>query len=97
MDPGAGKRAKQKEMLQDGARIPQDGLPLARFSKGIRGSDDTTDVFGLAKAGRIVSFVKLYPNYLQIVGSGVQIKVFTAAPKPITPALYCSLERLDLC
>ena len=69
--PGGGKRAKQKEMLQDFARklknmIPQDGLSLAmvaRILKGMRGFDDTTDVYGPAKAGRIVSFLKLYPNY----------------------------------
>lgn len=67
--------------------IPTTGLTLARVAqilRGMRGFIDTADVYGPSKAGgRIVSFLKLYPNLFEIQGSGSNIKVFVAkAPEP---------------
>ena len=65
--------------------IPTTGLTLATVAqmlRGMRGFLDTADVYGPRKAGRIVSFLKLYP-YFEIQGSGPNIKVFVAkAPEP---------------
>ena len=94
--PGQGKRARQREMLQDFARnlkdmLPSVGLTLARAAqilRGMRGAIDTMDVYGPAKQGRIVSFLKLYPNYFAVQGSGPNIKVLPAAtpqPRPARP------------
>ena len=94
--PGGGRRAKQREMLQDYARnlkdlIPSTGITLARVAqilRGMRGAFDTMDVYGPSKQGRIVSFLKLYPNMFEIQGSGPNIKVFVAKPpepRPVVP------------
>jgi len=94
--PGGGRRARQKEMLQDFARnlkdmLPSTGYTLARVAqllRGMRGFLDTADVYGPSKQGRIVSFLKLYPNYFDIQGSGPSIKVLPAAapePRPARP------------
>ena len=89
--PGGGRRATQREMLQDFARnlkdlLPSDGYTLARVAqilRGMRGFIDTADVYGPSKAGRIVSFLKLYPNLFTLTGSGANIKVLpAAAPEP---------------
>lgn len=78
-------------MLQDYARnlkdlLPSTGYTLARVAqilRGMRGFLDTADVYGPSRAGRIVSFLKLYPNLFEIQGSGPNIKVFVAkAPEP---------------
>ena len=88
---GGGRRARQRQMLQDYARslkdmIPTTGLTLARVAqiiRGMRGATDTMDVHGPSKAGRIVSFLELYPYVFEIQGSGPNIKVFVAkAPEP---------------
>ena len=87
--PGAGKRVKQREMLQDFARnlkdwLPSTGLTLSKVTQllnGMRGFQDTTDVYGPAKEGRIVSFLKLYPQYFTFTGKGPKIKVFPT-PSP---------------
>ncbi len=86
--PGAGKRVKQREMLQDYARnlkdwLPSTGLTLSKVTQllnGMRGFQDTTDVYGPAKEGRIVSFLKLYPQYFNFTGKGPKIKVFPTPP-----------------
>ena len=66
--------------------IPTTGLTLARVAqilRGTRGAFDTMDVYGPSRQGRIVSFLKLYPNLFEIQGSGPNIKVFVAkAPEP---------------
>ena len=62
--PGGGRRARQREMLQDYARnlkdmLPSTGYTLARVAqllRGMRGFLDTADVYGPSKQGRIVSF-----------------------------------------
>jgi hypothetical protein len=93
--PGAGRRIRQREMLQDfardlKARLPTTGHTLAKVAqilRGIHGFADTADVYGPAKAGRIVSFLKLYPKLFSIQGTGPTMKVFPAAaptPKPVT-------------
>ena len=43
-------------------------------------------MYGPAKAGRIVFFLKLYPNMFSIQGSGPNIKVLPAAPPEPRPA-----------
>jgi len=94
--PGGGRRARQREMLQDFARnlkgmLPSAGYTLARVAqilRGMRGCQDTADTYGPAKQGRIVSFLKLYPTYFAIQGSGPGIKVLPAAapePRPARP------------
>ena len=94
--PGGGRRARQREMLQDFARnlkdmIPSTGITLARAAqilRGMRGAFDTMDVYGPSKQGRLVSFLKLYPNMFEIQGSGPNIKVFVAKPpepRPVVP------------
>jgi len=80
-------------MLQDFARnlkdmIPTTGLTPARVAqilRGQRGFQNTADVYGPAKAGRIASFLKLYPNYFEIQGSGPNIKIFMAKPPEPRP------------
>ncbi len=65
--------------------LPSTGYTLARVGqllRGMRGFHDTADVYGPSKAGRIVSFLKLYPRHFQIHGSGPKIKVLPAAPPP---------------
>ncbi len=93
--PGGGRRAKQREMLQDYARnlkdlLPSAGYTLARVAQllnGMRGFQDTADTYGPSKAaGRIVSFLKLYPNMFSLQGSGPNIKVLPAAPPEPRPA-----------
>lgn len=92
--PGGGRRARQKEMLQDYAQnlkgmLPSTGYTLARVARilrGMRGFQDTTDTYGPSKQGRIVSFLKLYPNHLAIQGIGPGIQVLPAAPPPPQPA-----------
>ena len=102
--PGQGKRARTREMLQDYARnlkdlIPSTGLTLARVAqslRGMRGFIDTADVYGPSKAGRIVSFLKLYPNLFQIQGTGPNIKVFVAKtpePRPARPGGASSSDQ----
>ena len=59
---------------------------VAQILRGTRGFIDTADVYGPAKAGRIVSFLKLHPNMLSIQGSGPNIKVLPAAPPEPRPA-----------
>jgi len=52
----------------------------------MRGFQDTTDTYGPSKQGRVVSFLKLYPNYFALQGSGPSIKVLPAAvPEPRAP------------
>jgi hypothetical protein len=88
---GGGRRARQREMLQDYARNLKDMLPSTGFTlaktaqilRGMRSWEDTTTAYGPAKAGRIVSFLKLYPNLFSLQGSGPNIKVLpAAAPEP---------------
>ena len=65
-------------MLQDYARnlkgmLPSAGYTLARVAqilRGMRGAFDTMDTYGPSKQGRIVLFLKLYPNIFTIQGSG---------------------------
>ena len=65
--PGGGRRARQREMLQDYARklkdaIPSGGYTLARVAqilRGMRGFADTADTYGPSKQGRIASFLKI--------------------------------------
>jgi hypothetical protein len=94
--PGGGRRKRQKEMLQDFATnlkglLPSTGYTLARVAqilRGMRGAFDTMDVYGPSKQGRIVNFLKLYPNLFSLVGSGPGIKVLPAAlpePRPVQP------------
>ena len=91
--PGGGRRARQREMLQDYARnlkgmLPSTGHTLARVAqllRGMRGFTNTTEAYGPAKAGRIVSFLKLYPRLFALQGSGPGIKVSPAAPPPPQP------------
>jgi len=93
--PGGGRRARQKDMLQDYARnlkdlLPSTGYTLARVAqilRGMRGFLDTADVYGPSKAGRIVSFLKLYPNMFEIQGSGPNIKVSVAKPPEPRPVV----------
>ena len=40
------------------------------------------DTYGPAKAGRIVSFLELYPNYFSLQGTGPAVKVIPVAPPP---------------
>ncbi len=76
--PGGGRRAKQREMLQDYARnlkdmIPSTGFTLARVAQilnGMRGFQDASDTYGPSRQGRIVSFLKLFPNFFSLQGSG---------------------------
>jgi len=92
--PGGGRRARQREMLQDFARnlkglLPSTGYTLARVAQilgGMRGFHDTADVYGPSKQGRIVNFLKLYPNLFSLQGSGPNIKVLPAAPPEPRPA-----------
>jgi len=101
--PGGGRRARQREMLQDFARnlkdlLPSTGYTLARVAqllRGMRGWEDTTDTYGPSKQGRIASFLKLYPNLFSIQGSGPNIKVLPATapePRPAWP-VQVSIER----
>ncbi len=86
--PGAGKRIRQREMLQDYATqlkgyLPSTGYTLARVGqllRGMRGFVNTATLYGPAKSGRIVNFLKLYPKMFSMHGSGPKIKVFPAAP-----------------
>jgi hypothetical protein len=89
--PGAGRRARQKEMLQDFGRKLKDLLPtsgytlkrVAQILTGMRGWEDTTAIYGPAKQGRIGNFLKLYPRWFAIQGTGPGIKVFPAEPVPV--------------
>lgn len=65
--------------------LPTIGYTLARVAqilRGMRGFQDTADTYGPSKQGRIVSFLKLYPNYFSLQGTGPAIKVLPAAPPP---------------
>lgn len=87
--PGQGKRAILREQMIDFAReledlIPSTGMSLSRAStvlKAMRGFLDTADVYGLARAGRYVSFLKLYPQKFTLTGSGQNIKVTKTPPR----------------
>ena len=114
--PGQGRRAKQKEMLTDFARdlfalIRPDGFTLARVAQllnSMRGFQDTTNVYGPARAGRIVNFLKLFPQQFRLEGSGARIKVFLSsqgggatpynsvpiAPQPQQPREFRRLRRM---
>ncbi len=92
--PGGGRRARQREMLQDYATnlkgmLPSTGYTLARVGqllRGMRGFVNTATLYGPSKTGRIVNFLKLYPKHFQMQGSGPKIKVLPAAPPPPQPA-----------
>jgi hypothetical protein len=81
--PGGGRRATQREMLQDYARrlsgnIPEKGYTLAKVAqilRGMRGFSDTADTYGPAKVGRVVSFLKIYPKRFDLQGTGPGIRV----------------------
>ncbi len=50
----------------------------AQLLNGMRSFQDTADTYGPSRAeGRIVSFLKLYPNLFSLQGSGPNIKVLT--------------------
>ena len=92
--PGGGRRKRQREMLQDFARNLKDMLPstghtlakVARLLRSMRGFINTADTYGPSKAGRMVSFLKLFPRLFKIVGSGPGIKVLPAdPPEPVQP------------
>lgn len=76
-------------MLQDYARnlkdvVPTVGLTLARVAqilRGMRGFTDTADTYGPSKAGRIASFLKLYP------------KLFYFLSRVLDQASGCSLRH----
>ena len=62
--------------------LPSIGYTLARVAqilRGMRGAFDTMDTYGPSRQGRIVSFLKLYPNMFTIQGSGPGIRVLPAA------------------
>ena len=92
--PGAGRRIRQREMLQDYATklkgyLPSTGYTLARVGqllRGMRGFVNTTTLYGPSKTGRIVNFLKLYPKMFSMHGTGPKIKVFPAAPPTPKPA-----------
>ncbi len=100
--PGGGRRARQREMLQDYAtnltgHLPSTGFTLARVGqllRGMRGFQDTADVYGSRKTGRIVNFLKLYPKLFSIHGSGPKIKVFPAAPPSPKRRVQCKSAAL---
>ena len=87
---GQGRRARQKEVLGDYARdlhknIPSEDmtLPTARnILQGMRGLEDTMDTYGPARAGRYVSFLRLFPNLFKVTGSGPGLRVMKADPPP---------------
>jgi hypothetical protein len=94
--PGGGKRAQQRMRLADYAQnlknlLPSTGYTLARvvqIIKGMRGAEDTMDVWGPSRAGRYTSFLKLFPKLFDIVGSGPSIRVLAKAvepPRPVQP------------
>jgi hypothetical protein len=91
--PGGGKRAQQRMRLADYAQnlknlLPSTGYTLARvvqIIKGMRGAEDTMDVWGPSRAGRYTSFLKLFPKHFDIVGSGPNIRVLPKAPEPPRP------------
>jgi hypothetical protein len=91
--PGQGRRAKQKEVLGDYAKdlhklIPNEGLILSTarsILQGMRGLVDTMDTYGPARAGRYVSFLKLFPNLFKITGSGPGIRVMKAVASADNP------------
>ena len=91
--PGGGKRAKQRHLLADYAQnlknlLPSTGYTLARvvqIIKGMRGAEDTMNVWGLSRAGRYTSFLELFPKLFDIVGSGPNIRVLPKAPEPPRP------------
>ena len=89
--PGQGKRALQRQMLQDYAKdvkalLTSEGVTLAsitRFLQGRAGFLDTAEAYGVPRSGRFVNFLKLYPQFFKIAGSGSGIKVFPAtSPEP---------------
>ncbi len=91
--PGGGRRARQREMLSSFAldlkgMLPSTGHTLAKVAqllRGMRGFIDTADTYGPSKAGRIVSFLKLYTKLFSIEGYGPGIRVLPAAA-PTPPA-----------
>ena len=72
--PGQKRRAKQKEVLGDFARdlhgiIPSTGLTLKTVTstlRSYRGAVDTMDVYGPARNGRYVSFLKLFQIFSKL-------------------------------
>ena len=88
--PGQGERAKQKEVLGDYARdlhklIPDEGLtlPSARMRlQGMRGFEDTIEVYGPARSGRYGAFMTLCPSLFKLYGSGPSMRVMKADPPP---------------
>ena len=88
--PGQGKRQKQKEVLGDYARdlhklIPDEGLtlPSARMIlQGMRGFEDTIEVYGPARSGRYGAFMLLFPSLFKLSGSGPSMRVMKADPPP---------------
>ena len=99
--PGQGRRAKEKEVLGDYAKdlhrlMPDEGLTLSTawsILQGMPGLVDTMDTYGPARAGRYVSFLKLFPNLFKITGSGLGIRVYKAAPPAQSPAQPPSQAR----
>ena len=74
--------------------LPAAGLTLARVIQEIKSMPDaeqTMDVYGPNRTGRYTSFLQLFPNLFEIVGSGANIKVLPKAPEP-TPASSVRLE-----
>ena len=55
---------------------------MAQILQGMRSFQDTADTYGPSKQGRIVSFLKLYPNHFSLQGTGPSI---VAAPEPRVP------------
>ena len=89
--PGQGKRALQRQMLQDYAKdlkgfLKPEGVSLAavtRFLSARPNFLETAEAYGVPRAGRFVNFLKLYSNLFRIEGSGSGIKVFPAtSPEP---------------
>ena len=84
--PGQGKRALQIQVLQDYAKdvkgmLTPEGVTLAsvtRFLQGRPGFLDTAEAYGVPRSGRFVNFLKLYPQFFRIAGSGSGIRVFPA-------------------
>ena len=100
--PGAARRTRQREVLQEYADrlhrlLPDTGLTLAaaRTSlQSMRGAVDSMDVYGPSRSGRYVSFLKLFPKLFEIVGSGPGITV-KKAPPPTRPAPAAAAPAAD--
>ena len=96
--PGQGKRAEQREQMEDFAGslkkvLPETGMSIvaaANFLRSLDNFDETAETYKLPRQGRIVKFLRLYPKLFDLVGAGTSLRVIPKKKEEVAPRAEAS-------